>query len=274
MTMYKALTVAGSDTSGGAGLQADIKTMQERDVFGMTAITTIVAQDATKGWYHAVYPVALDVFAAQLDTVLRDIGVQAAKSGMIGSIDIVTHTAKMFQQYNVTNYVMDPVMVCKGVDEAADPELNDALRKFLVPLSLVVTPNLFEAAQLADMPRVTTIEQMKEAAAKIHALGAKYVVVTGGGRLQHEKAVDVLYDGQSFEVLAGDRTETMATHGAGCTFSAAIAAEIAKGTPVREAIGIAKDFITEAIRHSFKLNPFVGPTRHSAYRKFGAGKTE
>lgn len=274
MTMYKALTIAGSDTSGGAGIAADLKTMQERDVYGMTALTTIVAQDPHNGWFHAVYPVAIDVFAAQLETILAGVGVQAAKSGMLGSIDIIELSAKKIKEYNITNFVIDPVMVCKGADEALNPETDACLRDVLVPHALVVTPNLFEAAQLAGMSPITTVEQMKDAAVKIHDLGAKYVIVKGGSKLQTEKAIDVLYDGEKIEILESEKIPTTFTHGAGCTFSSAITAELAKGKPVREAIDLAKDFITEAIRHSFRLNQYVGPTRHSAYRKFGAGKNE
>lgn len=274
MTMYKALTIAGSDTSGGAGIQADLKTMQERDVYGLTALTTIVAQDPHNGWFHAVYPVAIDTFAAQLETVLAGVGVHAAKSGMLGSIDIIELTAKKLKQYNITNFVIDPVMVCKGADEALNPETDACLRDVLVPQALVVTPNLFEAAQLAGMAPINTVEQMKEAAVKIHDLGAKYVIVKGGAKLDTEKAIDVLYDGSHIDTLESEKIPTTYTHGAGCTYSSAITAELAKGKSVREAIDLAKDFITEAIRHSFRLNEYVGPTRHSAYRKFGAGKNE
>lgn len=272
--MFKALTIAGSDTSGGAGIQADIKTMQERDVYALTALTVIVAQDPHNGWFHAVHPIHIDVFAAQLETVLAGVGVQAAKTGMLGSIDKIELIAKKIKQHNVTNFVIDPVMVCKGADEALTPEVDAALRDLLVPLSLVVTPNLFEAAQLAGMPPITTVEQMKEAAIKIHDSGAKYVIVKGGSKLNTDNAIDVLYDGNEIVLLESEKIPTTYTHGAGCTYSSAITAELAKGKSAREAIDLAKDFITEAIRHSFQLNQYVGPTRHSAYRKFGAGKNE
>ncbi|BAU26362.1 pyridoxine kinase [Aneurinibacillus soli] len=267
MTIYKALTIAGSDTSGGAGMQADLKTFQELGVFGMTALTVIVAQDPKRDWFHDVFPIDLTTLEAQIETVLSGIGVDAMKTGMLGSIEIIELVARKIEQYGLKNVVVDPVMVCKGADEALHPETNECLRDVLVPKSLVVTPNLFEAAQLSGLAPIKTVDDMKQAAAKIQELGAKYVIVKGGGKLQHEKAVDVLYDGQTFEVLESDRFETTFTHGAGCTYSAAITAELAKGKPVREAIETAKEFITAAIRHSFALNKYVGPTHHGAYRR-------
>ncbi|MDF2607701.1 MAG: pdxK, partial [Bacillales bacterium] len=158
----------------------------------------------------------------------------------------------------------------KGADEAVFPEVNNAIRDLLVPKALVVTPNLFEASQLAGMAPITTIEEMKEAAQRIQSLGVKYVLVKGGSKLQGtDKALDVLYDGNEFEILEGEKIEGGFTHGAGCTISACITAEIAKGNDVKEAIYTAKKFITAAIKHSFPLNQYVGPTRHSALRVFG-----
>jgi pyridoxine kinase len=266
--VYKALTIAGSDTSGGAGLQADLKTFQELDVYGMTALTTIVAMDPDNHWAHQVFPVSLDIVRTQLKTVLEGIGVDAVKTGMLGSVELIQLVAETIDKYKLDKVVIDPVMVCKGTDEVLHPETADALREYLVPRATVVTPNLFEAVQLSKH-RIETVEDMKEAAARIHDLGAKYVIVKGGGKLKHEKAVDVLYDGKEFTILESERIDTTYTHGAGCTYSAAITAELAKGKEVKEAINTAKAFITAAIRHSFPLNKYVGPTRHSAYRLYG-----
>ncbi|OPA76881.1 bifunctional hydroxymethylpyrimidine kinase/phosphomethylpyrimidine kinase [Paenibacillus selenitireducens] len=268
--LHKALTIAGSDTSGGAGMQADLKTFQERGVFGMTALTVIVAQDPHNGWFHDVFPIELSTLEKQIETVLAGIGVDACKAGMLGSIDIIELVAKKISQYDVRNFVIDPVMVCKGADEALHPETNEALRDILVPKALVVTPNLFEASQLSGMSPIKSIDEMKEAAAKIHEKGAKYVLVKGGGKLaSEERAVDVLYDGKSFDLLESEKFATTFTHGAGCTYSAAITAELAKGHDVKEAVQTAKAFITEAIRQSFPLNQYVGPTHHAAYRLSG-----
>ncbi|WP_026695934.1 pyridoxine/pyridoxal/pyridoxamine kinase [Peribacillus kribbensis] len=271
MTMKKALTLAGSDSSGGAGLQADLKTMQELGVYGMSAITTIVTMDPKNNWHHNVFPIDLDVIKAQLETILST-GIDAMKTGMLGSVEIIELAASIIDEYKLENVVIDPVMVCKGEDEVLHPETAVALRDVLVPRATVVTPNLFEASQLARTKPLKTLEDMKEAAVKIHELGAKYVLIKGGSKLEHEKAIDLLYDGKEFTVLESERIGTSYTHGAGCTSSAAITAELAKGKSVREAIDTAKDFITCAISHSWKLNEYVGPTMHGAYRRFGAGR--
>ncbi|PLT30262.1 pyridoxine/pyridoxal/pyridoxamine kinase [Peribacillus deserti] len=273
MSMKKALTLAGSDTSGGAGIQADLKTMQELGVYGMTALTTIVTMDPKNHWHHNVFPIELSTIETQLDTVLST-GIDAMKTGMLGSVEIIELAAKIIDENKLTNVVIDPVMVCKGEDEVLHPETAVALRDILVPRALVATPNLFEAAQLAGTSPIKTVEDMKQAAVKIHESGAKYVLIKGGSKLQHEKAIDLLYDGKEFTELESERIDTAYTHGAGCTYSAAITAELAKGKDVREAVLTAKEFITEAIRHSWKLNEYVGPTMHGAYRRFGAGRLE
>ncbi|MBM7690616.1 pyridoxine kinase [Peribacillus deserti] len=273
MTMKKALTLAGSDTSGGAGIQADLKTLQELGVYGMTALTTIVTMDPKNHWHHNVFPIELSTIETQLETVLST-GIDAMKTGMLGSVEIIELAAKVIDENKLTNVVIDPVMVCKGEDEVLHPETAVALREILVPRALVATPNLFEASQLAGTGPIKTLEDMKQAAVKIHELGAKYVLIKGGSKLQHEKAIDLLYDGQEFVVLESERIDTAYTHGAGCTYSAAITAELAKGKNVREAVLTAKEFITDAIRHSWKLNEYVGPTMHGAYRRFGAGRLE
>ena len=267
MTIYKALTIAGSDSSGGAGIQADLKTFQERGVYGMTALTTIVAMDPAN-WQHHVFPQPADIVAAQLETIL-DIGVHALKTGMLGTVEIIELVARTIEQRKLEPVVVDPVMVCKGFDEVLNPETANSLRESLVPKSTVVTPNLFEAAQLARRGPIHTIDDMKEAAKAIHDLGARYVLVKGGAKLQHEKAIDILYDGRTFDILESERIDTTYTHGAGCTYSAAITAELAKGKPVEEAVRTAKAFITAAIRHGFPLNRHIGPTMHAAHRLYG-----
>lgn len=270
MTMKKAMTVAGSDSSGGAGLQADLKTFQELGVYGMSALTTIVTMDP-KDWSHNVFPQPVDVLEAQMETILS-VGIDAMKTGMLGSVEIIELVARKIDELKLDKVVIDPVMVCKGEDEVLHPETAVALRELLVPRATVVTPNLFEAAQLAGTMPIKTIDDMKKAAIKIHALGAKFVLIKGGNKLDHDKAIDLLYDGNDFEILESERVDTTYTHGAGCSSSAAIAAELAQGKPVREAIYLAKDYITAAIKHSWKLNDFVGPVMHGAYRKYGVEK--
>ncbi|MGN7470107.1 pyridoxine/pyridoxal/pyridoxamine kinase [Brevibacillus sp. SAFN-007a] len=266
MTMKKALTIAGSDTSGGAGQQADLKTFQELGVFGMTALTVIVAQDPHNDWFHEVFPIDVAVLEKQIETVLAGIGVDAVKTGMLGTTELVDLAARKIEQYQLKNVVVDPVMICKGA-EALHPEIAISLREVLLPRATVATPNLFEAGILSEMGALTSVEDMKEAAKRIHDFGTSYVVVKGGTKLQSGNAVDVFYDGHAIEVLESERFDTTFTHGAGCTFSAAICAELAKGNSVRGAVEVAKEFITEAIRHSFALNQYVGPTNHGAYRR-------
>ncbi|MEG6616829.1 pyridoxine/pyridoxal/pyridoxamine kinase [Peptococcaceae bacterium 1198_IL3148] len=265
LTMKKALTIAGSDSSGGAGIQADLKTFQERGVYGMTAVTTIVAMDPAD-WSHKVFPQPVEVVTEQLKTIIA-IGVDALKTGMLGSPALIELAAQTIEDNKLQNVVIDPVMVCKGVDEVLQPENTVSLRDVLVPKATIVTPNLFEAAQLAGQGPIKTLDEMKVAAEKIRALGAKYVLIKGGSRLEGTGAIDLLFDGETFEILESEKISTTFTHGAGCTYSAAITAELAKGKSVREAVKTAKAFITEAIRHSFKLNEFAGPTNHAAYRK-------
>ncbi|WP_449620128.1 pyridoxine/pyridoxal/pyridoxamine kinase [Robertmurraya sp. Marseille-Q9965] len=268
MSLKKALTIAGSDTSGGAGIQADLKTFQELDVFGLSAINVIATMDPKNNWRHSVFPLSIESFEAQLETVFS-VNIDALKTGMLATVEVIDRIAKYIDEYQVKNVVIDPVMVCKGEDEVLNPENANALRDVLVPRALIVTPNLFEASQLAGTAPIKTIDDMKEAAAKIHALGAKYVLIKGGSKLDYEKAVDLLFDGQEYKLYESEKIDTPYIHGAGCSYSAAITAELAKGKTVLEAIDVAKDFITAAIRHGFKLNEYVGPTMHGAYRRFG-----
>lgn len=270
MGIRKVLTIAGSDTSGGAGIQADLKTFQERDVYGMTALTVIVSMDPKHGWAHQVFPVALETIEAQLATALDGIGIDALKTGMLPTVEIIELAARKIAESGVERVVIDPVMVCKGADEPLLPENTVAIREKLLPLALITTPNLFEAAQLAGRPPIRSLDDMKQAAIAIHAAGAKNVLIKGGSKLGLEKAVDLLYDGQEFELLETECLETTYTHGAGCTTAAAITAELAKGADVKTAVRTAKGFITAAIKHGFPLNEYVGPTLHAAYRHYGA----
>ncbi|MFD1849891.1 bifunctional hydroxymethylpyrimidine kinase/phosphomethylpyrimidine kinase [Oceanobacillus bengalensis] len=265
MTMKKTLTLAGNDSSGGAGQAADLKTFQEHDVYGMAAITSIVSMKPD-GWNHQVAPIDGHVVEKQLDTILS-VGVDAAKSGMLGSVDIIELGAKKFAEHKLDRYVLDPVMVCKGEDEVLLPENTDAMRELLLPLALVTTPNLFEAWQLAGTSGpIKDIDGMKEAAVRIHELGAKNVVIKGGRTL--ENAADLFYDGKEFVVLEGEKIDTTYNHGAGCTFAAAVTANLAHGKSPKEAVSNAKQFVNAAIKHGFKLNEYVGSVMHGAYNKF------
>ncbi|WP_100011286.1 pyridoxine/pyridoxal/pyridoxamine kinase [Lentibacillus sediminis] len=270
MTLKKTLTLAGSDSSGGAGIQADLKTFQEHGVYGMTALTSIVTMDPDN-WHHDVTPLDTAVVEKQLDTILS-VGVDAMKTGMLGSVDIIELGARKIDQYQLEQFVLDPVMVCKGEDEVLQPENTDAMRELLLPRSLVATPNLFEAGQLAQTGPIKSVDGMKDAAVKIHELGAKSVIIKGGKALEYEKAVDLFYDGENFTILEAEKVNTVYTHGAGCTFAAAITANLANGKNVKEAVAAAKDFVTVAIAHGWKLNEFVGPVMHGAYHQFSTEK--
>ncbi|MBR7796473.1 pyridoxine/pyridoxal/pyridoxamine kinase [Agaribacter marinus] len=265
MTMKKTLTLAGSDSSGGAGIQADLKTFQEHDVYGMTALTSIVTMNPD-GWSHHVSPIDVNIVEKQLDTILS-VGVDAMKTGMLGSVDIIELGARKIEEYQLRNYILDPVMVCKGDDEVLQPENTDAMRELLLPHAIVTTPNLFEAGQLAQTGPIKTVDGMKEAAVKIHELGAKNVIIKGGKAFDYEKALDLFYDGNSFTLLEKDKINTTYNHGAGCTFAAAITANLAKGKSVEDAVRDAKDFVTAAITSGWKLNAYVGPVMHGAYNK-------
>lgn len=267
MTLKKTLTIAGSDTSGGAGIQADLKTFQEHGVYGMTALTTVVTMDPNNHWHHNVHPLSIDTLEAQLETVLS-FGIDAMKTGMLGTVEIIELAAKKIDQFGLDKVVIDPVMVCKGEDEVLNPETTDAMREHLLQRATVVTPNLFEAGQLAQTGPIKTIDGMKEAAKKIHDLGAKNVIIKGGKQLEHDKALDLFYDGKEFTLLEEEKVETSYNHGAGCTFAAAITSNLANGQDVKEAVQNAKKFVTAAIKHGFKLNEYVGPVMHGAYNRF------
>jgi pyridoxine kinase len=265
--MIKVVTIAGSDASGGAGLEADIKTFAEYGVYGMAAVTVIATMDSDQNWAHRVFPLAEDALRAQMDTIFKGVGAAAAKSGMLGTFYAVDLTREYISAYGIQNYVLDPVMVCKGAGEALNPELNSALAEKLLPLAEVATPNLFEASQLAGLAEVETLEQMREAARIIAGKGARNVFIKGGAKLPGQtKALDLFFDGKNFEVLESPLIKTEWTHGAGCTTAAAITAGLARGLPVFEAVSLAKRFITESLSRGFALNQWVGPGNPSGWR--------
>ncbi len=264
----KALTIAGSDTSGGAGLQADLKTFEELDVYGMSAVTVMVAQNPNNSWSHDIYPISLEAIEAQIDTVLGGIGVDALKTGMLPGYEVIELVARKLRQYNCTNIVIDPVMVCKGTDEVVNPQAAEGLRELLVPIADIVTPNIYEASQLSGVKHIQTVDAMKEAAQRIHALGARNVLIKGGAKLGAEQAIDLFFDGKTFELLELPLIQTNYTHGAGCTTAAAVTAGLAMGLSAFEAVSLAKNFAAAAISHGFYLNQYVGAVDHAAFRVF------
>ncbi|MEK3935863.1 bifunctional hydroxymethylpyrimidine kinase/phosphomethylpyrimidine kinase [Sporosarcina sp. FSL W7-1349] len=269
MTLKKTLTIAGSDTSGGAGIQADLKTFQEHGTYGMTALTVVVTMDPDNNWSHSVYSLPIDILKAQIKTALST-GIDAIKTGMLSTEEVIQTAGEAIAESGLDHVVIDPVMVCKGEDEVLNPGTVDAMVTYLLPKAEIVTPNLFEAGQLAGMKTPSTIEQMKSVAEKIHSLGARNVVIKGGKQLQHDKAADLFYDGETFTLLEAEKTDTHYNHGAGCTFAAAITANLANGMGVKEAVVEAKEFVTAAIAHGWRLNEYVGPVMHGAKTKFGA----
>jgi len=264
--MRTALTIAGSDSGGGAGIQADLKTFAALGVFGMSAITAITAQN-TCGVTN-IRELDDEIIADQVAAVYSDIPVDAVKIGMLASTRIIQTVAAALKQHGARNIVVDPVMVAKSGSLLLLPEAVDALKQLLLPLADVVTPNLHEAAAIAGFP-VTDRAGMERAAVAIKAMGPRYVVVKGG-HLTGDPC-DLLYDGNRFQALVNERIDTKHTHGTGCTFSSAIAAGLARGLTMEEAVQAAKEYITLAIRHGFSLGKGVGPTHHfyDLYRRAG-----
>lgn len=261
--MKKVLTLAGSDASGGAGIEADLKTFQVKGLYGMAAVTTIATMNPDNEWAHDVFAQSIEAVQAQLNTILST-GIDAMKTGMLGSPEIIQLAAEVIDKHQLKNVVIDPVMVCKGTDEVLNPENKDALRDTLVGRATVTTPNLFEAAQLAGHRPISTVDGMKETARAIHDLGPAYVLIKGGSDLDAANTVDVLYDGHEFTTYEAEKIEGLNTHGAGCTHSAAVMSELAKGKSVEEAAHLAKAFVTEAIKGGFELNQYVGPVNQFA----------
>ncbi|KGP90134.1 pyridoxal kinase [Pontibacillus chungwhensis BH030062] len=265
----KVLTIAGSDSSGGAGIQADLKTFHQHGVYGISSLTTIVAMDPENGWAHNVFPMELNTVKEQLKTA-TSLGIDAVKTGMLGSPGIIEHAAEVVEQNGITDVVIDPVMVCKGTDDVLHPENLTSLRESLVPRAKVTTPNLFEAAKLAGLRRIETVEELEGAAKTIHELGAQNVLIKAGTLVDKTKATDLLYDGRAFHYIQTDQFDTGNVHGAGCSYAAAITAELANGKEVLEAIKSAKAFITAAVKEGFPLNEYVGPV----YQKGDASVVE
>ncbi|PKF65461.1 bifunctional hydroxymethylpyrimidine kinase/phosphomethylpyrimidine kinase [Staphylococcus epidermidis] len=265
MALKKVLTIAGSDTSAGAGMQADLKTFQELDVYGMVALTSIVTMDK-ETWSHDVTPIDMNVFEKQLETVIS-IGPDAIKTGMLGTQDIIKRAGDVFVESGADYFVVDPVMVCKGEDEVLNPGNTEAMIQYLLPKATVVTPNLFEAGQLSGLGKLTSIEDMKKAAQVIYDKGTPHVIIKGGKALDQDKSYDLYYDGQQFYQLTTDMFQQSYNHGAGCTFAAATTAYLANGKSPKEAIIAAKAFVASAIKNGWKMNDFVGPVDHGAYNR-------
>ena len=257
MLIAKALTIAGSDSGGGAGIQADLKTFSAFRVFGMSVITAVTAQNSVGVQGVENLPPAF--VARQLCSVLEDFGADAAKCGMLSTAPIIAAVADVLRDRPVPHLVVDPVMVAKGGAPLLQPDAQRALIERILPLALVVTPNLPEAEALTGQP-VRDRAGMEAAARRIHAMGPRHVLVKGG-HLAGE-AVDLLWDGRTLTPFAAPRIDSTNTHGTGCTLSAAIAAGLALGRPLLEAVAQAKAYVTRAIREGFAVGHGVGQLRH------------
>jgi hydroxymethylpyrimidine/phosphomethylpyrimidine kinase len=251
----RALTIAGSDSGGGAGIQADLKTFAVLGVWGMSAITSVTVQN-TQG-VTAVSDVPPQIVAAQIRAVAIDIGVDAAKTGMLSTTDIIEAVAAAVEETAIPNLVVDPVFVSKHGHPLLREDAVDALRKLVVPLATLVTPNLPEASGLAGF-EVTTAEDMALAGEAILELGASAVLVKGG-HLRGSRSDDLFLDGDRSEWLTAERIHTGDTHGTGCVLSSAIAAYLARGADRWEAVRRGKEFVTEAIRHAVRIGAGIGP---------------
>jgi hydroxymethylpyrimidine/phosphomethylpyrimidine kinase len=255
--MKHCLTIAGSDSCGGAGIQADLKAFSANGVYGMSVITAVTAQN-TQGVFD-VQDILPSLIANQIKAVLDDIRVDAIKIGMVSRPETIEIIAQTLKGYPLPPLVIDPVMISKSGYDLLQPEAKKALIETLLPMATIITPNLPEAKVIVGYT-IDTIESMKKAAIDLHRLGCRYVLVKGG-HLAND-ATDVLYDGEQFHMLEAKRLVSINTHGTGCTLSSAIAANLAKGLHVKQAVEMAKAYITEAIGFGFPLGHGVGPVHH------------
>jgi hydroxymethylpyrimidine/phosphomethylpyrimidine kinase len=255
----RAMTIAGSDSGGGAGIQADLKTFAAYGVYGSSAITAVTAQNTLGVSDWLAVPEAL--VGKQIDAVLSDIGADAVKTGMLANAGIIGVVAARMRELAVANLVVDPVMVAKGGHKLLEDDAVGALIRELLPLALVVTPNLPEAEVLTGRT-IATWDAAREAAKQIVEMGAKNVVVKGGHFEHESSATDLFYDGQQYREFTSIRVQTTSTHGTGCTFASAIAAGLAKGLRLSDAVALAKSYVTLAIQHAYPIGSGHGPVHH------------
>jgi len=257
--MKRVLTIAGSDSGGGAGIQADLKTFMAFGVYGMSAITALTAQN-TIG-VQGIFEIPPEFVYQQIQSVMTDIGVDAVKTGMLASADIVTVVSRAVNDFKISNLVVDPVMVAKSGDALLTETARRSIWENLIPRATVITPNIFEAEVLLKR-EIKNLDDMHEAARELRQSGCQWVVLKGGHLAIEKQAIDVAYDGRNFHLLKSPRVESRHTHGTGCTFASAIAAGLAKGYNVLEAVQKAKKYITMAIKDGLPLGSGHGPTNH------------
>lgn len=266
--MKKVLSIAGSDCSGGAGTQADLKTFSAHGVFGMSVIVSVVAENTSR--VIDIQDITPDMIEKQIDAVYEDIGTDAVKIGMLSSPACMQAVAKKLKEYNPRNVVIDPVMYAKNGCPLMDPDAIDTLIGTIIPLADMLTPNIPEAEKITGLS-IDSVSDMERAAEKIYEMGTKHVLLKGGHAAG--SALDVLFDGNRFHHFDAERIDTKNTHGTGCTYSSAIASNLALGFSVENAVKAAKQYVTMAIRHSLSIGKGHGPTNHfyDVYRK-GLGR--
>lgn len=255
----RALTIAGSDSGGGAGIQADLKTFAAFGVYGTSAITAVTAQNTREVTDWLAMPP--DLVAKQIDAVLSDIGADAVKTGMLANAAIIETVAAKMREHGIENLVVDPVMVAKGGHKLLEDDAVSALVRELLPLALVVTPNLPEAEVLTNR-KIASWDDARGAAAQIVEMGARAVVIKGGHFEEEASSTDLLYDGQEYRAFKSIRVQTPNTHGTGCTFASAIAAGLAKGMALGDAVALAKSYVTLAIQYAYPVGHGHGPVHH------------
>lgn len=243
----RAYVIAGSEATGGAGVQADLKAFQELGVYGMGTLTCIVSYDPKSDWNHRFVPIQPGVIADQIEAATTCHDLDVVKLGMLGTADTIDVVEEALKRQEWRHVVLDPVLICKGQEPGAALDTDKALTAQILPLATVITPNHFEARTLAGMESIDTVDDLIEAARRIHALGPQHVVVKGGTELPGPDAVDVHFDGEDVTVLSAPKIGEERVSGAGCTFAAAITAELAKGTDVGAAVQVAKDMVREGI---------------------------
>ena len=264
MSICKALTIAGSDSGGGAGIQAAIKTFQELGVYGMSALTAVTAQN-TQG-VHGVFSLSPEALGQQIEAVAEDLRPDAIKTGMLWNAEMIEAIVKQLEKHDLRNVIVDPVMIAKGGASLLNNEAVETLKQRLLPRAFAATPNIPEAEVLTGRS-IKTMEDRKEAARDLYKMGVRYPIIKGGHQPQQKKVTDLLFDGEAFIEITNPFIETKNTHGTGCTFSAALAAEIAKGSGIHEAFETAESFVHEAVAHSLDIGSGHGPTNHFAYQK-------
>ncbi|MGX7030916.1 bifunctional hydroxymethylpyrimidine kinase/phosphomethylpyrimidine kinase [Vagococcus zengguangii] len=268
----KILTIAGSDAGGGAGIQADLKTFEEFNLFGISTITGILSVDFETNQHH-LFPIPLTTINDQLTTAFSGGDIPVVKTGLLTQPEVVSLISDKLQDFSTTQLVIDPVAAVKSTDNLLQQSLLTRMIEQLLPLATIVTPNLVEAEILTGVT-IENLEDMKQAAKNILSLGPKSVVIKGGARLLGDEACDLFYDGYDFTLFCSPKLNVDTNHGAGCSFSAAIAANLANGASLLTAIKISKAYVHQGIKHGVYLNSKTGYIWHGAYRETSKGRVD